>query len=123
MIQRHRTLPESSETSPRSMVQGGSANPQSITLGKGALCRPPFTNEANAAKGNALRGTERHAESFKRYDRLGHQPFTTGLVDRRLRNIRHHHMQAALPDRNRRGQPRRAATHDEHIGLQYIRDH
>ena len=40
-----------------------------------------------------------------------------------LREVRHHHTQASLPERNRRGQSRRAATHDENIGVQYVTPH
>jgi hypothetical protein len=40
-----------------------------------------------------------------------------------LGKIRHHHAQAALANRNRRGQTRGAATHDENVGFQWIRAH
>src|SRR5215471_18448706 len=46
--------------------------------------------KANSTEAKALARIDLDAKPAQRFPRLGHQPFSARLVDRRLRAVRHH---------------------------------
>src|SRR5260370_4270484 len=72
----------------------------------------------NTAKRERLLGGVQHdTQTTQRRERIGHQPFAAGLVDRRTRGISHRYVESLQTRCDSRRQSGRSTAYDENVSV------
>jgi hypothetical protein len=98
-------------------MQYRAANTQTMSCGKTGFGRRSVFHEANAVKWKTVADVRGDTEAGQRRHAVGHEALAARFVDRRLRAIGDHNLEAAPARSDRRGQPGGTAADHEDVGF------
>jgi hypothetical protein len=97
-------------------MQRRPANCEPVMAGrKNRLCGQAGTEKANTPHRTRVRSGQHNSKLLKRRNRVRHQRFAAGFIDRRSRSVGHDHAESLLPGGDCCGQSCRAPTDDKYV--------
>jgi hypothetical protein len=103
--------------SPECPVQLRTADTKAWSTGKNPLGRQFIVEVTDAAERARAHHLEIHSQRFQDRHAVGHQTLSTGPVQRRPAAVQYDHLKATEAGRNGGGQPCRAPTHNDDVGV------